>query len=199
MIRRAREGYLPVRDGSHVVAVAERSQCATCGTVETMEHILVHCRNLPTRIIWRLAKDIWPYQNIPWPDISIGTILGCGCLSANKPVTQNEQQDRNRTHLQGATRLLQILISESAFLIWALRCERVIQGKTHSQQEIRAKWLREINTRLTDDRITATKVQRNKGFTKLVENTWEHVLHREGDLPNEWLNSREVLVGSRAR
>jgi hypothetical protein len=73
----------------------------------------------------------------------------------------------------------------------------VIHEKTHGNQEIRSRWLSMINSRLTDDKINATKSRRNKGFTNLVVNTWEHVLTKQGDLPNEWIHMREVLVGSR--
>jgi len=37
-------------------------------------------------------------------------------------------------------------------------------------------------------------IKRNKGFTNLIVNTWEKVLARKGDLPNDWTNRREVLV-----
>jgi len=39
------------------------------------------------------------------------------------------------TH-QGQTRLFQIILSESTYLIWVLRCERVIQEKQLSNGEI---------------------------------------------------------------
>jgi len=93
--------------------------------------------------------------------------------------------------------LLQILISESAYLIWILRCERVIQEHQPSENEIRARWLRAINTRLTNDKITATQIKREKEFTNLILNTWEQVLNKQQDLPNDWLFICEVLVGRR--
>jgi len=55
------------------------------------------------------------------------------------------------------------------------------------------------HSRLTEDKIAASKIKRNKGFTILVSNTWEKVLSKENDVPNNWINMREVLVGSRAR
>jgi len=60
--------------------------------------------------------------NLPWPGNDLGTILGCGCLTVQHSEHQNQNQDHhpNKAHLKGATRLLQILLSESAFLIWAL-------------------------------------------------------------------------------
>ena len=49
----------------------------------------------------------------------------------------------------GAKRLLQILLSEAAHLIWVLRCERVIRDpddppRFHTEEEINARWLRAI-------------------------------------------------------
>jgi hypothetical protein len=69
----------------------------------------------------------------------------------------------------------------------------VIQEKTHSNQEIRTRWFNAINSKLTDDKI-ASRIRRNRGLTNLVINTWEQVLSKERDLPNEWINMREVLV-----
>ena len=134
----------------------------------------------------------------PWPDIDLGTILGCGSLVVPQLI-MDQEQPRRKAHLRRASRLLQILLSESAYLVWTTRCKRVIHGKIHNQQEIRSKWLHAINSRLTDDKITASKIKRNKGFTRLVVNTWEKVLTKESDLPNNWISMREVLVGSRPR
>ncbi|KAH9025218.1 hypothetical protein EDB85DRAFT_1984442 [Lactarius pseudohatsudake] len=70
------------------------------------------------------------------------------------------------TGRKGATRLLQILISEAAHLIWVLRCERVIQGKQQNANETEARWFKAINRRLTEDKIAATKIKREKPFHK---------------------------------
>ncbi|KIM57647.1 hypothetical protein SCLCIDRAFT_84591, partial [Scleroderma citrinum Foug A] len=50
---------------------------------------------------------------------------------------------------RGITRLLRLLISELAHLIWALRCENVIQGKIHTRKATSRKRLHKINQRLT--------------------------------------------------
>jgi ribonuclease HI len=182
---------------THIQAIADRGFCTTCGVIESMDHILIHCRSTPTQIIWQLAKETWPHTNIPWPEVSLGTVLGCGCLSV--PPTVNQEQNGRNAHLRGASRLLRILISESAYLIWVLRCDRVIQGRNHNHLEIRNKWFHAINKRLTTNKINASTIKRNKGFTTLVVNTWEHVLSKDGTLPNSWISAREVLVGSRSR
>jgi len=88
---------------------------------------------------------------------------------------------------------------ESAYLIWVLRCERVIQEKTLSDREIRARWRHAINERLTIDKVTTTKIIRTDKFMKLVEMTWEPALRKEGEIPANWMKDREVLVGRTAR
>jgi ribonuclease HI len=176
-----------------------RQICHICDETESIEHILVRCTTTPPNMIWDLAKNTWPHAP-HWPEISIGIILGCGTISP-PGIAQPEQPDANRNHgrvPRGATRLLQILISESAHLIWVLRCERVIQERTHTPSEIRCRWLRVINARLTDDKIIATKIKRGEETNRKVRHTWEHVLKKQMDLPRDWIASPEVLVGSRA-
>ena len=176
-----------------------RQQCASCDTTETMEHILIHCTAQPTNQIWNLAKNIWPHAPHLWPEISLGIILGCGSIHLPKTEARGEANQHRRNNPKGAERLLQILISESAYLIWVLRCERVIQERQHTTNEIHNRWLRAINTRLTDDKITATKIKKDKKTIQKVKHTWEHVLKKQTDLPDDWITSREVLVGRRAR
>ena len=176
----------------------DREICATCNTTNDMSHILTRCQEQMTQLIWTLAKDLWPHRSPPWPEIHLGTILGCGYINAiPRDEQQNEQRERKNTY-QGLSQLLQILISEAAYLVWVLRCERVIQGKHLSENEIRNRWLRNINKRLTNDKITATRIRRDDGFTNLVVNTWEPTLEKERALPPNWIKHSEVLVGRTA-
>jgi ribonuclease HI len=183
---------------NHIPNYEYRETCPTCNTTESMEHILTRCNENANRIIWTLAKETWPHHDKPWPEIDIGLILGTGCLNTtNDDNRQNHIEDQQIEESQkGPTRLLQILISESAHLIWVLRCERIIREEIHSENEIKARWLRKINERLTCDRITATKIVRDKTYTNLIKNTWKKAIQRQRDLPLNWLNDREVLVGS---
>ena len=177
-----------------------RQTCQVCNNPETMEHILIHCNATPPHIIWDLARNTWPHAPHLWPEISLGIILGCGSIcppGIAQPGRPEADQALERIP-RGATRLLQILISESAHLIWVLRCERVIQEHTHTPSEIRHRWLRAINARLTDDKIIATHIKRDEETMRKVKNTWEHVLKKQQDLPSDWITSPEVLVGSGA-
>ena len=56
-----------------------------------------------------------------------------------------------------------------------------------------------INKRLTDDKIIAAKIKRDRSTTKWVRDTWEDVLKIDGEPPTQWVNHSEVLVGRRTR
>jgi len=96
----------------------ERGICPLCDTPETMQHILFNCDTNQSKIIWKLAKMICERKNIPWltnPDIT--TIMAL-------PLIKVHTQDghiRNR-----ATRLFLIIMSKCAFLVWKLRCKRLL-------------------------------------------------------------------------
>ncbi|KIM57098.1 hypothetical protein SCLCIDRAFT_131321, partial [Scleroderma citrinum Foug A] len=57
---------------------------------------------------------------------------------------------------KGSSRLLRIFVSESAHLIWVLRCERTIQGRNHSPDAVRSRLQNRINHRITLDRQIPT-------------------------------------------
>ena len=180
----------------HINGYEERESCAMCNETESMSHILTQCKERTTQLIWRLAKSLWPHRHIPWPEITLGTILGCGSINLHptRPEGRNQRRTQPVAH-QGPTRLFQILMTESTYLVWTLRCERVIQEKTLSDGEIRARWHCAINERLTNDKVTATKIRRSDKFTKMIKETWEPMLRKEGELPETWPYCREVLVG----
>jgi hypothetical protein len=118
---------------------------------------------------------------------SLGNVLGSGMpnfTADEKPLT-------------GKNRLYKILISESAFLIWKLRCERAIAGKTHSETEIHNRWIGTINSRLTIDCVLtdARAFERKALSGKLIQSTWHKCLMNESDLPDDWYLRTGVLVG----
>ncbi|KAI0726612.1 hypothetical protein BC629DRAFT_1486236 [Irpex lacteus] len=67
-----------------------------------------------------------------------------------------------RSHT-GTSRLFRILVSESAHLIWKLRCERVMDrgddpSNWHSREEIKRRWAKAIDSRLALDQTLTDKV-----------------------------------------
>ena len=184
----------------HIRGAETRQKCAICNTEDSMAHILTECDSLTRRGIWTLARQTWPHAPELWPNIDLGIILGIGSLTL--PRARNvRNEERNNTHPtlreRATLRLLQIILSEAAHLIWVLRCERVIQNTRIEEQWIRKRWLGMINERLTTDRITAYKAKHDKIFTKLAKHTWKKLLIRNGTLPDSWFQNCEVLVGSR--
>ena len=172
-----------------------RGMCAPCEATENMDHILTTCNAGHATRIWELARKLWPYGDPQWPDINLGTILGSGCLESTGRGNIQRDHDTAPPNPRGASRLLQIIVSETAHLIWVLRCERVIQEVQHSAEEAERRWYKVINRRLTEDKITATIIKRTYPYTRLVETTWEDALRKNSNLPRGWMHNREVLVG----
>ncbi|KAJ7170943.1 hypothetical protein C8R43DRAFT_1150631, partial [Mycena crocata] len=96
------------------------------------------------------------------------------------------------------TSLFRIIVSESAHLIWRLRCERVIQEKAPaSNNEINNRWLKGINNRLRIDCELTNVIKYGKRSLKkeIVLKTWCKALKKESELPQDWTRETGVLVG----
>ncbi|KAF5335272.1 hypothetical protein D9758_016227 [Tetrapyrgos nigripes] len=169
----------------------ERATCKHDGQLEDMEHILTSCESPGQTVIWELAKNLWKKKSEKeWYPPGLGAIIG----AATGEVTNNETGKR----IPGDTRLWRILITESAYLIWALRCERVIakDNTPFSEEEIENRWWKMIDERFKlDARMTSKKYEHKAMPRKLVENTWKGLLHDEENLPEDWINLAGVLVG----
>ncbi|KAG1762117.1 hypothetical protein EDD22DRAFT_979909 [Suillus occidentalis] len=162
--------------------ISKKIQTFLIGETELMEHILTQ--------LWNLAKKIWPTKHSPWPDPNIGVILGCGSLSIPNPPRSDNAP------IKGASRLLRILVSESAYLIWTLRCERVIQEITHSEEYIQKRWLNAIDRRLQIDRAIAYKTRRDLKSTIKVRLTWSDIINntKQNQYQDDWVTNPEVLA-----
>jgi hypothetical protein len=93
-------------------------------------------------------------------------------------------------------------MSESAYLIWRLRNDRVISrdGEPVTTDEIINKWKFAINQRLQVDRTPASRHKMGKRpalAPQLVLATWFNTLDEEYRLPADWLREPRVLVGGR--
>ncbi|KAJ7722913.1 hypothetical protein B0H14DRAFT_3098393 [Mycena olivaceomarginata] len=140
-------------------------------------------RNIPTFEHWAECRHC--HQ---WPNISIGSILACRFANI---VDAAGRQDR------GANRLFRVLISETAHLIWKLRCLRVIErgsdpAKYFSEAEIHNRWLACINARLRSDIILTDRNKfGNRALNfKEVLNTWKGVI-----VQSQRSGQSRVLVG----
>ncbi|KIK35964.1 hypothetical protein CY34DRAFT_95254 [Suillus luteus UH-Slu-Lm8-n1] len=159
-----------------------------------MEHILINCRDPVRRTIWDLAKQLWPEKHGPWPAPHIGLVLGCGAIAP--PTRPNNDNTNNSRTLTGTSHLLRILISESAHLIWTMRCDRTINGTKYTELTTKNRWYNAINKRLHIDRAIASKEKRNIKTEMLIKNTWSDVIDVNTPYPqDDWMTNLEVLVG----
>jgi ribonuclease HI len=158
-----------------------------------MEHIITECDAPGREQIWNLANELWKKRsNIPIPS-NYGALLGC-CLTKFKK--NNGKPDK------GLNRLFRIIVTESMYMIWKIRCERTITWgndptKFHTKHEIHNKWLLAMNTRLKMDSLnTNNKVFKKKSIeAKVVLKTWKNCLKDNVHDTKNWCGKTGVLVG----
>ena len=172
----------------------DRARCQLCGATESIEHILTVCRAEETTTIWHCAKILWEAKGREWTPPSLEELLTIGMKKWYAP-TAPSQYDH------GTSRLWRILMSESIFMIWKLRCERVIQHSaerewTHSRREVQLRWTAALQHRLQMDRtLTSPRFGRTAIPGKRVKQTWSGIVKNETALPGNWATSLRVLVG----
>jgi ribonuclease HI len=185
------DGYKIGKYWANIPGYEDRGICNTCQTLETMEHILTACEAPGQAQIWSLAGRLWRTKKSEWIKPGFGEILACG-------LAQLKNQE-NET-LKGDSRLYRIIVSESAYLIWTLRNNRVINDKGQfSPAEIRNRWISSINSRLSLDCLLSNPKYGDKALSKnLVKQTWQEVLGDKDNLPKDWTKGAGVLVSMRA-
>ncbi|KAK6975034.1 hypothetical protein R3P38DRAFT_2787440 [Favolaschia claudopus] len=162
--------------------------CQACAVPDTMEHIALECNAPGQKIIWSLCEKIWNLRYPLWPELHWGLILGCGL-----PRFRTNRGNR----LRAKERFFTILVSASIHLIWKLRNERVLEGKNLTDAEIENRWFSMINSALKRDQTLTNKARFGSlAKTKqIVLETWSGVLQNEHALPDDWTQSKGVLVG----
>ncbi|KAJ7860650.1 hypothetical protein B0H13DRAFT_2237362 [Mycena leptocephala] len=163
--------------------------CPVCDVEETIEHILFECNAPGQELIWNLCRELWEKKYNTMPNMSFGLVLGCGFA---------EFRNSKGKKMAQANRFFKIIVSESAFLRWKIRCERVISGESpHSESEIHNRWVACINKRLKIDRLLTDRSRYGSRAmdTKTVLKTWDGVLMDNQNLPDNWIWQSGVLVG----
>ena len=120
----------------------------------------------------------------------IGLIMGCGPMTFGNAKTKEE-----KAH----ARLFRILVSESAFLIWKIHNERVVQGVTDApKDQITNRWRAAIRKRIEiDARLTSHKKCKGNAIPYwLFHETWGMVVqHDRRQKPAHiWWRVPEFLV-----
>ncbi|KZP20043.1 ribonuclease H-like protein [Athelia psychrophila] len=166
--------------------------CHSCEEVESMDHILFECKGVGQWEVWVLARELWKMKGGDWPDPK----RTCDVLAA---VLADLRTDHGRKR-PGATRLYKIMVTESVFLIWKLRNERVINGVDSETGEHTLRALSALNARLClDIEMMRGKWGPSRIPKDVVLRTWRNTLKDEANLPEDWTSGiSEVLVGIRA-
>ncbi|KAJ7089042.1 hypothetical protein C8R43DRAFT_835594, partial [Mycena crocata] len=126
-----------------------------------------------------------------WPEPTFGSAIGCALAFF---------KDDNRKTAPETARLYRMIMSESIWAIWKMRCDRVIkfEGVPYSKAEVHNRWVSLINEKLSIDRALTNKVKFGKQYSvdpQLVLDTCKGFLYEENKLPIKWLGAPEVLVG----
>ncbi|KAJ7102968.1 hypothetical protein C8R43DRAFT_907040 [Mycena crocata] len=176
----------------HITGFEERAVCKHCEATESFTHLALECAGPGQSQVWCMAQDFWTQKHEKWPTLSLGSILGCGLAVF---------EDEKGKPLTSTARLYRILITESLYLIWKLRCEFVIQRNGElppTESEIRNRWVHQINERIKIDRGLTDKFRFGRQYyvqPRIVMDTWRGTLENEKDLPRDWPTEAEVLVG----
>ncbi|KAH9839013.1 uncharacterized protein C8Q71DRAFT_703827 [Rhodofomes roseus] len=171
----------------------DRADCQTCGARESLGHILAECRVPGQDLVWSLTGALWKKKAGAWKKPSVEEVLAVGLGCYPKP--------NNAKTKHALARLWRIVISESAYLIWKLRCERVIEhsdepGWTHSKTEITRRWYSSVNRRLQIDLIATRKSFGRLAKSRLlVLSTWTGTISDELGLVEDWTKLPRFLVG----
>jgi len=170
---------------------AHWANCHFCNETDSMDHILTECTAPEVKIIWKLAEILWRKKMDTWPAINnTGAVLACAMIDFTTPQGKS---------LTGANRLYRIIISESAYLIWKIRCKRLFEKGPHdepiSEKEIHNRWVKTINNRLDLDRSMTNKKFEEKAIPRRkVLKTWRKVIKNEKNLPSDWTKINGVIV-----
>ncbi|EJD34754.1 hypothetical protein AURDEDRAFT_75921 [Auricularia subglabra TFB-10046 SS5] len=134
--------------------------CPTCDVIESMSHILFDCPDSRQELIWSLAQTFFRHKFI---DVDLNIDLIWGCASFRVPGAFCEA---------GTNRAFKIVVSESAFLAWKIRCEKRIGHKDDpnwklSDDAVRKRWSDTIRRRVTQDfRLTSVKLYGRKALDR---------------------------------
>ncbi|KAI0656860.1 hypothetical protein C8Q70DRAFT_920972 [Cubamyces menziesii] len=159
-----------------------------------MEHILGECEAAGRAHLWSLAENFLRQRDVDIPNEPTAT------LQLGAPLC--EAKDEEGDARIGETRLLRIVMSETTYLVWKVRCERVVEWEAepereHSKPELTERWYAAINARLELDMKKSDKRLAGKRATptQRVLATWTGSLQNESDLPDDWTGVMGVLVG----
>ncbi|KAI9069298.1 hypothetical protein FKP32DRAFT_1559974 [Trametes sanguinea] len=176
---------------SIALPLRERAACGLCGATEDMKHILFECASEERIVTWELTEALWRATGEEWIEPGWGPTLGAACVTFT---------DGNGDRRPMVEARWTILATESAYLIWKMRCERVIQqgGKRFTRSEAVSRWRKTIEGRLKMDRAMVSEALGKRALqAQEVESIWLPLLQDSANLPLNWVRTNGVLAGIR--
>ncbi|TFK56225.1 ribonuclease H-like protein, partial [Heliocybe sulcata] len=175
---------------SNIRHYEHRAICQHCQIDDMLEHILTDCSAPGQKEIWAIAKAFWLQKWGQWKKPTFGLIFGCNMV---------HHKSATGARVPGVDRLFRIMMTESAFLIWKMRCERVIShpDEKYTKNEILNRWKAAISKCLTMDQAltNVSSLGKQALSRRTVLQTWSHTLQDEIYLPDDWITTTGVLMG----
>ncbi|KAH9835833.1 uncharacterized protein C8Q71DRAFT_797347 [Rhodofomes roseus] len=177
----------------HIPGYEDRADCRRCGARESLAHIVTECHLPGQDLIWSMTGAMWKKKARAWSKPSLEDVLAVGLGRYPRPANTKPRED--------LARLWRIIVPEAAYLVWKLRCERVIEHAddpdwTHSTREITRRWYAAMNRRLQLDLIATRKSFGLLAKSELmVMATWTGTIGDEQGLMEYWTRLPRVLVG----
>ncbi|EJD35548.1 hypothetical protein AURDEDRAFT_75169 [Auricularia subglabra TFB-10046 SS5] len=153
-------------------------KCATCGCLETLFHVLFECPDTHSDRIWESAQELLWHRGI-CKSIDLGTVLGCASVRLRGDHVYRDL---------AAERAFRIVVSETAFFLWKLRCEKRIQHAEEpawgiSDEDALARWTALLRNRISMD-VLLSDANRFKNLALragLANSTWLDVENPAND------------------
>ena len=121
----------------------QEKEFCSCGASESIEHILLMCKDSGQEEIWSLVNKKWKQETgEEMMAVSIGVIMGVGSVMAGRVRKMDDEL---------ATKLLRKLIALTAWVIWKDRNDRIFNEEDVSLERMTTKWLKEVRREIRID------------------------------------------------
>jgi ribonuclease HI/endonuclease/exonuclease/phosphatase family metal-dependent hydrolase len=116
---------------------SQRAWCR-CGSLETPEHNIMECTQGEQKPIWKEITRILQLSNCKDWEINWTNILAAACLPAAQN-TLSKDNEEETTKQNGRTQAFIRITLQAAWIIWKIRCLRIIEENTTTEEEAIAK------------------------------------------------------------
>ena len=107
----------------------EKKECK-CGQVESMEHILLKCKETGQEELWEEIGKIWKkITGEEWKELTIWDVMGIGSIKI-----------RNNKSSEAKNEVLKTMVTTAIWTIWINRNIRIFEGKIETAETQKERW-----------------------------------------------------------